>query len=60
MPPGVLDKFRAQMNAKIQEGLDDLARGDYVDGRAFMTQLKRKLESIRSEESPAEHQAQRS
>lgn len=43
LPPDVLAKARSRIQAKIQEGLDALDRGDVVDGEEFFAQLKARL-----------------
>ncbi len=45
LPPEMLNKARADIRAKIQEGLDALNRGDYVDGEEFMAKWKARLDA---------------
>ncbi len=44
LPAGLLEKARAQMEAKIQEGLDALDRGDRIDGEAFFAKWRARLD----------------
>ena len=39
-------KARSRLQAKIQEGLDALDRGDVVDGEEFFTRWKTRLEAV--------------
>lgn len=50
MPPGVLEKFRSRMSQKIEEGLNSLARGEWVDGEDFFARWKKRLADLRQGE----------
>jgi len=43
LPTDLLEKARSQIQAKIQEGLDALDRGDAVDGEEFFARWKARL-----------------
>lgn len=45
LPPGVLERFRSRIKARIQEGLDSLERGDGVDGEEFFSRLRAEREA---------------
>lgn len=45
VPADLLDKARSQLQAKIQEGLDALDRGDVVDGDEFFARWRERLEA---------------
>ena len=51
LPPGVLEKARSRIQAKIQEGLEALDRGDVVDGEEFFARWKSSLEAAAASES---------
>jgi len=57
VPPELLDKARSSLQAKIQEGLDALDRGDVVDGDEYFARWKTRLQgaggSTASASSPA-------
>ena len=50
LPSGLLAKARSQIQAKIQQGLDELDRGEFVDGPEFMAQWKRRLTAMRAKQ----------
>jgi len=50
LPPGVLAQARSRIQAKIQEGLDALDRGDAVDGEEFFARWKARLEAAPASE----------
>lgn len=43
LPTDRLDKIRLELNAKIQEGLDALARGEAVDGNRWFANWESRL-----------------
>jgi len=43
IPADILANFRSGIQAKIQEGLDALDRGDVVDGEAFFARWRQRL-----------------
>jgi len=45
LPADVRDKARSRLQAKIQEGLDALDRGNVVDGEEFFAHWKTRLEA---------------
>lgn len=59
IPADALANFRSGIQAKIQEGLDALDRGDVVDGEAFFARWRRHLETAardgRSRKTPPRH-----
>lgn len=61
LPTGVLDKARSRLQAKIQEGLDALERGEMVDGDEFFARWKTRLETAAGsgakESSPVKRRA---
>lgn len=38
---------RQELNAKIDEGLESAARGEFTDGKAAMDKLRRREEDLR-------------
>ncbi|MEW6251058.1 MAG: type II toxin-antitoxin system ParD family antitoxin [Planctomycetota bacterium] len=48
--PEVLDRVRASIGAKIRQGLEEAARGQFVDGEEFFARWKERLEKAASEE----------
>lgn len=46
VPPDLLDKARSSLQAKIQEGLDALDRGDVVDGEEYFARWKTRLQAV--------------
>lgn len=61
LPPDVLDQARSKLQAKIQEGLDALDRGDVVDGEEFLARWKTRIEAAAAgtsvESSPVKRRA---
>lgn len=61
LPADVLDKARSRLQAKIQEGLDALDRGDVVDGDEYFARWKTRLQaaadSTASASSPVKRRA---
>jgi antitoxin ParD1/3/4 len=47
IPAGVLEKARETVRAMIREGLDDVRRGEFVDGEEFFARWKERLEAAR-------------
>lgn len=45
LPAGLLEQARAQIGAKIQEGLEALKRGSVVDGEKFFARWKARLDT---------------
>ncbi len=45
LPPGLLDKARETVRAKIREGLEDARPGELVNGEALFARWKTRLES---------------
>jgi hypothetical protein len=43
LPVDVLEKARARIQAKIQEGLSALDRGDVVDGKEFFSRWRARI-----------------
>jgi antitoxin ParD1/3/4 len=48
LPADVLEKARSRLQAKIQEGLEAIERGDVVDGEEFLAGWKARLEAAPS------------
>lgn len=48
LPADVLNKAHSRLQAKIQEGLDALERGDVVDGEEFFAGWKARLKAASS------------
>ena len=48
IPAETLDKARSRLQAKIQEGLEAIERGDMVDGEEFFAGWKARLEAASS------------
>lgn len=59
LPADALDKARSRLQAKIQEGLDALDRGDGVDGEEFFARWKTRLEAAAGSTASAASPAKR-
>lgn len=60
IPADVFDKVKALVQAKIQEGLDALDRGDVVDGEEFFARWRTRLDAASTsagESSPVKRRA---
>lgn len=44
LPPGLLERARETIRAKVREGLEEARRGEFVDGEAFFARWKRRLD----------------
>gem|GEM_PF-259608 len=51
LPPGLLEHARKTIRAKIREGLDEARRGEFVDGDAFFSRWKARLDDKTASES---------
>lgn len=45
LSPGLLDRAREAIRAKVHEGLEEARRGEFVDGEAFFARWKTRLEA---------------
>jgi putative addiction module CopG family antidote len=45
LPRDLLERARAEIRAKVQEGLDALTRGDIVEGEEFFDRWKSRLDT---------------
>ncbi len=56
IPTALRDDLRARLQAKIDEGLDALERGDVVDGEAFFADWSARLKRMKEthHETPAQ------
>lgn len=45
LPPGLLERARETIQAKVREGLEQARRGELVDGEAVLARWKSRLES---------------
>jgi len=52
LPGELLDKARSGIQAKIQEGLDAISRGDTVDGEEFFARWKARLAEAPTADGP--------
>lgn len=48
LPPDVLQRARETIRAKIQEGLDEARRGEFIDGDEFFARWKTRLDEAAS------------
>jgi antitoxin ParD1/3/4 len=55
LPRGALDRMAEMLNAKIQEGLDELDRGEGIDGAEFFEKWRARIDSEKAarENGPA-------
>jgi len=51
LPPGLLDRARETIRAKVREGLDEARRGAWVDGEAFFARWKTRLQAAAEAEA---------
>ncbi len=51
LSPGLLDRARETIRAKVREGLDEVRRGEFVDGEEFFARWKNRLEDAAASES---------
>lgn len=52
IPPELLQRARATIQAKVHEGLEALDRGDVVDGDEFFAQWRQRIKSAEATKTP--------
>jgi len=58
LTPGLLERARESIRARIREGLTEARRGEFVDGERFFARWKARLDALAAEvsEQPATDQ----
>jgi antitoxin ParD1/3/4 len=51
LPPGLLERARDTIQAKVREGLDEAHRGEFLDGEEFFARWKARLDAAAASES---------